>query len=273
MSTPLQPNADEVHHVFTVVTPGGEREIDAYTEEGFQVLSHLWTRSGWQRRISYEVTWLGIPVIQLPQDITMMHELLWRLRPDVVIESGVAHGGALVLYASVLELLGKGRVIGVDIEIRKYNRLAIESHPLSHRITLIEGSSVDDEVVASVARLIQPAERVLVALDSNHSRAHVRNELERYAPFVSPGSYMVVFDGVMPMVHDAPGGSSEWSHDNPNTAAAEFLEAHSEFEVDSKYTRLGATYCPGGFLLRRPNARPSLGYDLLRDDSELGSEE
>ena len=133
-----------------------------------------------------------------------MQELIWKVRPDVIVESGVAHGGALVLYASILELLGRGKVIGVDIEIRKYNRLAIEAHPLSHRIDLIEGDSLADETVAAVRSRIRPGERVMVALDSNHTREHVRGELERYAPLVTPNSYLVVFDAVMALVADAP---------------------------------------------------------------------
>src|SRR5664279_4923652 len=135
-----------------------EREIDIYSPEGFDVLANLWTRSGWQRRLSYEVSWLGIPIIQLPEDILVVQELVWKNRPDVIVESGVAHGGALILYASLLELLGRGRVIGVDIEIRKYNRLAIQSHPTSTRINLLEGSSTDPDTLAKVRRLIQPNE-------------------------------------------------------------------------------------------------------------------
>src|SRR3982750_3124118 len=131
----------------TVQTPDGPRELDIYSEEGFEALANLFTRSGWQRRISYEPTWLGIPIIQTPEDMVMMQELLWKVRPDLVVECGVAHGGALVLYASILDLLGKGHVIGVDVEIRKYNRLALQSHPLSRRFTLIEGSSVEESTL------------------------------------------------------------------------------------------------------------------------------
>ena len=122
-------DAADYGHTVTVQTPEGPRDIDIYSDEGFEILSQLWTRSGWQRKLSYELTWAGIPIIQMPEDILMMQELLWRVRPDVIVESGVAHGGALVLYASILELIGKGQVIGVDVEIRKYNRLAIQSHP------------------------------------------------------------------------------------------------------------------------------------------------
>jgi cephalosporin hydroxylase len=246
-------DAAEFGTTVRVQTADGPRDIDIYTPEGFEVLSQLWTRSGWQRKLSYELTWAGIPIIQMPEDILMMQELIWRVRPDVIVESGVAHGGALVLYASMLELLGKGRVIGVDVEIRKYNRLAITSHPLSHRITLIEGDSVADETVASVRSLIRPGDRVMVALDSNHTKAHVSAELERYAPLVTPGSYCVVFDGVMTLVSDAPAGKPEWDQDNPLEAVREFLATTDDFDVDRYFNRLSVTYCQSGFLRRRDN--------------------
>lgn len=246
-----RPSADDFGHVLRVTTPAGEREVNIYSEEGLRVLSQLWTRSNWHNRLSYEVTWLGIPIIQLPEDMVVMQELIWKVRPDVIVESGVAHGGALVLYASILELLGRGRVIGVDVEIRKYNRLAIEAHPLSHRIELIEGDSLADETVKTVRSRIRPGERVLVALDSAHTREHVLGELTRYAPLVTPNSYVVVFDAVMALVADAPAASEGWDHDNPLEAVREFLDGTDDFEVDRSYERLAVTYCQGGFLRRR----------------------
>jgi cephalosporin hydroxylase len=241
-----------VEPVFTVRTPSGEREFDAYSEEGFRVLAELWTRSNWQHKLSYEVTWLGVPIIQLPEDIVMMQELLWKVRPDVVVECGVAHGGSLILNASILQLLGKGRVVGVDVEIRKYNRLALESHPLSDRITLIEGDSVADDTFAAVCEHVRPGDKVLVTLDSAHSRAHVAAELERYAPLVTPSSYIVVFDGVMAAVADAPNAGPGWDVDNPLEAVHDFLRGNEEFEIDPLYNRLSVTYCPAGFLRRKP---------------------
>ncbi len=235
----------------TVQTPDGAREIDIYSDEGYSVLSQLYTRSGWQRKATYELVWMGIPIIQLPEDILMMQELIWRVRPDVIVESGVAHGGALILYASLLDAIGKGRVVGVDVEIRKYNRLAIEAHPMSRRITLIEGDSVAEETLARVRAEIPPGAKVLVALDSNHTREHVAAELARYAPLVTPGSYCVVFDGVMTMVSDAPNAGDNWDVDNPLDAVAEFLDGHGEFEVDPAFNRLEVTYCQSGFLRRR----------------------
>ena len=241
----------DVGRTFTAFVDGERRELDIYTPEGFQVLSNLWLRAGWQQKFSYEVTWLGIPVIQLPEDVVLMQELVWKVRPDVVIECGVAHGGALILYASVLELLGKGQVVGVDVEIRKYNRLAIESHPLSHRISLIEGDSVSPETFAAVRTHIRPSDKVLVVLDSMHTRAHVAAELEYFAPLVTPSSYLVVFDGVMSVVADAPNAGVDWETDNPLTAVDEFLAKNPSFERDPAFGRLGVTYCPAGFLRRR----------------------
>jgi len=243
-------DASQPNRLIKVSTAEGEREIDIYSPEGFIVLANLWTRSNWQRKLSYEVTWLGIPIIQLPEDILMVQELIWKHRPYVIVESGVAHGGALILYASLLDLLGRGRVIGIDIEIRKYNRLAIESHPASRRIALIEGSSTDASTLEAVRARIQPGESVMVMLDSNHTRDHVRAELELYAPLVGPGGYIVVFDEVMPMVADAPNGKPSWDVDNPLEAVRDFLAAHPDFEVDRSYERLATTYCRSGFLRR-----------------------
>lgn len=242
--------------VFKVQTPNGEREVDIYTEEGFHLLSHLWARSNWQHKLSYEVTWLGLPIIQLPEDILMMQELIYKIRPDVIVETGTAHGGTAIFYASMLELLEKGRVISIDMEIRKYNRLAIQSHPMSKRIALVDGSSVDSRVVAQVKKMIRSEERVLVALDSNHTYAHVHQELESYGSLVTPGSYIVVFDGVMEILGDAPNGSSLWKTESPAAAVRDFLAKHNEFEVEPYYNRLSVTYCPGGFLKRKDEVRP-----------------
>ena len=241
---------------FTVDGPDGPRELNIYSPEGYQALAELWTRSGHHHKVTYELAWTGIPIIQLPEDIVMMQELLWRQRPDVLVESGVAHGGALMLYASIFELIGRGRVVGVDIEIRKYNRLAIEGHPLSHRIDLIESDSIADSTLDEVRKHIGPRDSVMVTLDSNHTKAHVAAELEKYAPLVTPGSYLVVFDTVMAVLPDAPNAKPEWADDNPLEAVREFLEKHDEFELDTAMNRLPITYCHGGFLRRKqPAAR------------------
>jgi cephalosporin hydroxylase len=159
-----------------------------------------------------------------------------------------------VLYASVLELLGRGQVIGVDVEIRKYNRLAIQAHPMSRRISLVEGGSTEPETVRRVRELVGGREPVVVGRDSDHTRAHVLRELELYGEMVTPGSYVVVFDTVMDLVADAPRGRAEWREEGAGAAVREFLRGHPEFEVDPYYNRLGATHCPGGFLRKRADA-------------------
>lgn len=227
------------------------KEVDIYSEEGLKLIAELWMKVSFQYKLMYEPTWLGIPIIQYPSDIVMMQELIWKIRPDIIVESGVAHGGAAVLYASILELLGKGKVLGIDIEIRKYNELAINSHPLSKRIELIEGSSIDPKIIKEVGQRIKGKEKVLVVLDSNHSFNHVLSEMELYSQFVSPQSYMVVMDGVQEMLYDTPSGKKEWKFDNPLAAIRRFLSEHPDWEEDPYYTRTYITCNPSGFLRRR----------------------
>ncbi len=206
----------------------------------------------------YNFTWLGRPVIQYPQDIVAMQELLFSVQPDVVVETGIAHGGSLILYASILELVAAcggpsdARVIGVDIEIRDHNRQAIEAHPMFKRITMFQGSSTDAAIVDTVKAEIRPDQKVMVVLDSNHTHDHVLKELELYAPLTSVGSYCVVFDTI---IEDMPEGmypDRPWDvGDNPKTAANTYVEQHSEFVVDlEKDAQLLITVAPGGFLKR-----------------------
>ena len=238
----------------TLECDGHITTLDLYSKEGLDMLSNLWIKVSAEHRLMYEPTWLGRPIIQFPTDIVMIQELLWKIRPDVVVETGVAHGGSLVLSASILELIGKGKVIGVDIEIRPPNRAAIEAHPLKHRIELIEGSSVATETVAKVRQAVSSAKSVLVFLDSNHTQAHVLKELELYAPLVTPGSYLVAHDGAQAWVWDIPRGKPEWKDDHPLNAIHEFLATHAEFQMDPHWTRLGITSSPEGYLRRLDSA-------------------
>jgi cephalosporin hydroxylase len=202
-------------------------------------------------RYSYNFRWMGRPIIQFPQDIVAMQELLWDVRPDIVIETGVAHGGSLMLSASILELLGgAGHVIGIDIDIRSHNRAAIESHPLMHRITLIEGSSLDASVVSQVYNLARGKARPLVILDSNHTHQHVLKELELYSPLVHQGSYMVVMDTVVEEMHPDIFPDRHWGRaNNPKTAVQAFLSLNDRFEVDLKIeNKLLITVAPHGYL-------------------------
>jgi cephalosporin hydroxylase len=211
---------------------GRARVLDLYSKPAFECLSRQWVRVGWNQKYQYTFSWMGRPIIQLPEDMLRTQEVIYRLRPDVIIETGVAHGGSLIFYASLCKAMGNGRVVGVDIEIRPHNRNAIEAHELFSYITLIEGSSTDAATVDKVKSLIKPGEKILVLLDSNHSKQHVRGELDAYSGLVSPGSYIVATDGIMRALADVPRGNPDWAWDNPAAAAAEFAQAHPEFALE-----------------------------------------
>ncbi len=235
-----------------------EQTVPLYSPEAFETLSDLWVAVGWDQRYPYTFTWLGRPIIQLPEDMVRLQELVWATKPDVIIETGVAHGGSLIFLATLCLAMGKGRVVGVDIEIREPNRAAVEAHPLAEHISLVEGDSVSREVLAQVWAEVKPDERVLVILDSNHSRDHVRRELEAYSTLLGPGDYIVATDGIMKKLADVPRGDSEWTWDNPEQAATEFLAAHPEFErvppprfFDESEALPTPTHWPGAWLRRR----------------------
>ena len=202
------------------------------TPEAFAAVSRAWLRCAWDVKYSYTFTWLGRPVIQLPDDLMRLQEAVYALRPDVIIETGVAHGGSLVFNASLCRLLGRGRVIGVDVAIRPHNRQAIEQHALSSYITLIDGDSIDPATLARVKAEVRSGERVMVLLDSDHRRAHVRAELEAYGELVSVGSYIVAADGFMRELARSRHGRAEWSADNPHAAVQDFLAEHPDFRLE-----------------------------------------
>lgn len=208
------------------------QEFPLYSKAAFEHLSSVWLKVGWNEKYPYTFSWMGRPIIQLPEDMVRTQEVIWRVQPDVILGTGIAHGGSLIFYASLCKATGKGRVIGVDIEIRPHNRQAIEAHPMFPLITLIEGSSIDAEIVQSVKALIRPGERVLVILDSNHTKTHVTAELEAYFDVVTPGSYIVATDGSMKDLHDVPRGSPKWTWDHPTAAASEFAARHPEFALE-----------------------------------------
>jgi cephalosporin hydroxylase len=231
---------------------GDQRQLcDLYSRESFDALNRLWRDVGWVLRFSYQFTWLGRPIIQLPADIIRYQELIWRQRPDIIIETGVAHGGSLLFAASLCRLLSKGRVVGIDIEIRPQNRAAILTHALAPLITLVEGSSIEPLVVQQVRAQVKPGETVLALLDSGHTKAHVLAELEAYASLVTPGSYIVVADGVMRDLAGVPGAGSDWDTNNPAAAAREFLDAHPEFRLE----------CPDPIFRESPVVPPTYWVD------------
>jgi cephalosporin hydroxylase len=241
------------------VTREGEpaRAIPFGHPDAFAAVSDAWLRVGWDTKYVYGFSWLGRPIIQLPEDMIRVQEAIYSLQPEVIIETGIAHGGSLIFYASLCRAIGKGRVVGVDIEIRPHNREAIEAHELFDYITLIEGSSTDPDVVARVRDETAGAESVFVMLDSNHTKEHVREELESYGPLVTAGSYIVAADGIMADVAGAPRTGDDWTWNNPKEAAKEFVAAHPEFRIEPPpfpfnegAVRSPVTYWPGGWLRR-----------------------
>ena len=220
-------------------------------DNDLQALSRIWMRETVPSKYSYNFSWLGRPIIQYPQDIIALQEIVWRTQPELIIETGIAHGGSLVFFASMLELMdGDGRVLGIDIDIRAHNRKAIEAHPLAKRIDMIEGSSIDAAVAAEVARKAS-GKRTMVVLDSNHSHAHVAAELEAYAPLVSKGCYLVVLDTVVEDMPKALTGNRPWGPgDNPKTAARAFVQKSDRFVVDRSIDhKLLISVGPEGYLL------------------------
>ncbi len=209
-------------------------------------------------KYSYNFSWLGRPIIQYPQDIVVMQELIWHVKPDLIIETGIAHGGSLIFSASMIALLEvsklikRGKVLGVDIDIREHNRVEIEKHPLAGKIRMIQGSSIDEAIIRQVHDFAKDYSNIIVALDSNHAHSHVMAELNAYAQLVSKGSYCIVFDTLiedMPedMFPDRPWGKGN----NPGTAVREFLKTHPEFEIDrSVEDKILITVAPGGYLKR-----------------------
>ena len=232
-----------------IAAQGADRELAQATRS--------WMNLANARKYSYHFEWLGRPIIQYPQDIVAIQELIWSVKPDLIIETGIAHGGSLILSASILELLaacgeGDGHVLGIDIDIRAHNRAAILAHPLARRITMLQGSSIDPAVVAQVRAFAAGRRRVLVFLDSNHTHEHVLAELKGYGPLTSVGSYCVVFDTV---IEDLPAGSMPdrpWGKgNNAKTAVWEWLETHPGFRIDRSIEhKLLVTVAPDGFLER-----------------------
>jgi cephalosporin hydroxylase len=227
-----------------------------------------WVADVTPKRYSYNFSCLGRPIIQVPQDMVAMQELVWQIRPDLIIETGIAHGGSLILSASMLALLDycdaiesgqvldpkatQRRVLGIDIDIRAHNRTAIEAHPMSHRIDMIQGSSIAADVIAQVHQIAKAYQRILVILDSNHTHDHVLAELEAYAPLVSRDSYCIVFDTVVEDLPDAMFPDRPWGKgNNPKTAVHEFLSKREDFAIDEAIeAKLLITVAPDGYLKR-----------------------
>lgn len=216
-----------------------------------QALSRIWIREIANYKYAYNFSWMGRPLIQFPQDMIAMQEIIWRLQPDLIIETGIAHGGSLIYYASLLELIGNdGEVVGIDVDIREHNRKEIESHKMYKRITMIEGSSTDPEIINEVNRLAAEKQCVLVILDSNHTHEHVLAELKLYSPLVTKGSYLVVFDTLVEDMPEELSSNRPWGKgNNPKTAVREFMMTNDRFVIDKEMeSKLLITVAPDGYL-------------------------
>ena len=219
-------------------------------DESLNETSLKWFLQSCNYNYSYNFSWLGRPIIQFPQDIMAMQEIIWTVKPDLIIETGIAHGGSLIFSASMLELIGNGEVLGIDIDIREHNRVEIEKHPMFRRINMIEGPSTSDEVLNEVKSYAKDKKCILVILDSMHTYNHVLKELELYSGFVTKGSYLIVFDTVVEDMPDDFFNDRPWGKDdNPKMAVREFLKNNDRFEVDKELeNKLLITVAPDGYL-------------------------
>jgi len=214
------------------------KKVNLYSPEGFKLLSELWVKVGWDQKYIYSFSWLGRPIIQSPEDMLRMQEVIYDIKPSLIIETGIAHGGSLIYYASILNAIGKGKVVGIDIDIREHNRKAIEEHDLFSCIDLIEGSSIALETFKKVEELVNPNDKVIVILDSAHDYDHVLREIELYSSLVSVGSYIVVTDGSQEYLGDTPrakevypGYAETWEKNNPKKAAEDFVLNNDQYEI------------------------------------------
>jgi cephalosporin hydroxylase len=249
---------DTDKNVVVKETDDQQQTFGLYSKEAFELISHQWLRVGWSQKYSYTFSWLGRPIIQLPEDMVRVQEVICRVKPDVIVETGIAHGGSLIYYASLCKAMDKGRVIGVDIKIHPHNRRAIEDHPLFPLIVLVEGSSTDPGVVNHIKSLIKSGETVMVILDACHTKAHVLKELESYHDLVTSNSYLVATDGIMKDIYDVPQAEKEWAWDNPMAAAREFVRQHPEFILETpawlfneSELTANVTYWPEAWLRRK----------------------
>lgn len=235
-----------------------KERIDAIGQnDKLKASAHNFLEDSLAPKYSYNFSWLGRPIIQYPQDMVAMQEIIWEVKPDLIIETGIAHGGSLIFSASMLELVAsctgiEGEVIGLDIDIRPHNRKAIEEHPMYKRISMIEGSSIAPEIVAQVVEKAKGKKRVLVCLDSNHTHDHVLAELKAYAPLTTIGSYCVVFDTVVEDMPKELSGDRPWGPgNNPKTAVFEYLKTHDEFVINKGIdNKLLISVAPDGYLKR-----------------------
>ena len=235
----------------------GKKKFHIGSKAGFKMLSELWLRSGWDMKYVYSFSWLGRPIIQLPDDLIRIQEIIYKVKPSVIIETGIAHGGGLIFYASIMKnILKKFRIIGIDIDIRKHNEKAIKAHKMYENIEMYEGSSIDKDILKNIKKNIKKKDKVLVILDSNHSSSHVYNELTLYSKLVTKNSYIVACDGIQKKMIGAPRSKRDWEMNNPITAIKKFLKTNKNFKEsnnnfafnESKLNINYVTYWPNAYI-------------------------
>lgn len=243
------------------ITLSDGTQLSLASREAFSIISQAWLRSGWDTKYVYGFSWMGRPIIQLPEDLIRIQEVIYQVQPDVIIETGVAHGGSLVFYATLLNAIGKGKVVGVDIEIREHNRVEIENHRLSKLISLVEADSVSETALSFISESVDKEDSVMVILDSNHTKEHVLAELNAYSKFVTENSYLVVCDGIMASLPGAPRTLPDWDSNNPLTAMEEFLSRNRNFKQEEPdrdfnegFISERVTYWPNAYLRRLPSS-------------------
>jgi len=230
-----------------------KQKINAMVKDNsLKDITKKWFNQSYKYEYSYHFQWLGRPIIQYPQDIVAIQEIIWKVKPDLIIETGIAHGGSLIFSASMLELLGTGKVLGIDIDIRQHNKIEIEKHPLYHRITMLEGSSIDKKIANQVYKFAKNSKKILVILDSNHTYEHVLKEIKLYSKLVSKGSYLIVLDTIIDDMPDNFFKNRPWDKNrNPKSAVKKFLKENKGFKVDKELEKkLLISVAPCGYIKR-----------------------
>lgn len=251
-------HADLEKGELTITTDGQQKSVPLASTEAFEAIGKLWLRVGWDNKYLYSMTWMGRPILQLPDDLIRLQEIVWAVEPDLIIETGVAHGGSLAFFASLLHVRGFGKVVGIEKGLMDSTKQAVIEHPLSSYMEVIEGGSTAAETVAAAKGFVKKSKKVMVFLDSNHSYQHVLDELNIYSQFVTPGSWLIACDGIIGDLKGAERINSDAATNNATEAVLTFLKSNPEFELldpplpfNQSSIRRSPTYWRGGFLRRR----------------------
>ncbi len=233
----------------------GKKKYHIGSKKAFELITKVWLRSGWDNKYVYSFSWLGRPIIQLPDDLIRIQEIIYKVKPSIIVETGIAHGGGLIFYASLLSnIVKKFKVIGVDVDIRKHNKKAIKSHSMFKNILMYEGSSTDEKIITKIKKKISKKDKVLVILDSNHSTAHVLKELNIYSKLVTKNSFLVACDGIQKQMQGAARSKPDWNTNNPLTAIKRFIKDNKNFKITKNNLIFNESNLNDNFVTYWPNA-------------------